>query len=1406
MSEKDEMFGNFNNMIPRSIFVEADPEFLDRKAATFTGLAGTSFNAAFFPQYGGNSLNIYRNPARRFYDPEITTTAIFLPRNIRQKNRWCRWFHDHDEMIGAVLELHAELPHSRAEIIVDDPLIKRHVEECFERTRFYSMLPLIDLEFMKIGEVFIYNHWDSSKGMWSHIIIHNPDFVEVTASPFADTECVIEIKPDEELKSIVHSTRPEDQRLKRKLPKEIIRRVLTGKNIVLDSDEVTHIARRSNPYDIRGTSILNRIFRCYVPGTKVRCGDGTVKAIEDVKINDSVYSIRGNLRKVVDTVFYDVDTSLVSIKPYEFEGTLCSTFGHKYKIGRNSSIITLEAEKINEGDYLLIPIDKKVRSATIKNNETARFLGYIVGLLNEGLFEYVNKQIRMILKMDQCGKDDFLYILQEEFPDIEYDLNVYEYTYELLIRDSFHTSFIIGFLYEYISSLQKDFVKLLTDFLSFSTDIQMSFLDGFLSVVVGKSYNNDVTIPLFSTDLAYQIQWLLFRNRIFSKIITEFDDSLLYISSNFVNYLMDECVIFTIINKIDYSFYTSLLQYYRYIEYNDFIQLLKNYIDITDKRSDNSIYIDDDFFYVKIESIDIAEYQGRVYDLTVDVDHWWLCGGNFVTSNTLMYEDKLREAQLTIADNFIYPLKLFKLGDPQKGWIPDETHQRAIAQMLEHANMDPNFSLIYHYGLQVEYITVADKVMRLEKEWDEINKRKMVALGVSQEFMEGKTTYASANVALQTQLARYKAKRDLFEIQWIQNKFLRIMAERNGWYKRDAREILGSNGPYLRFNKTGEERRRRLIIPKMLWHKKLMLRDDQQYLTFLNNVYAQGKGPISAITLLLSMGLNFEEELYNKDRQKELEQMIGVRLQPTSPAGPPGGLPGLGPLARLKDRFKKGKKNFNETKEKIVNEDLSESLKNTASSSKEFIKHGQFAPTISRSEHIYSAEEKYVKDLLKDALPASYLKWKTAIRSPKLSMEVIHLFDAFSSKLDMFCKKYSNIWEGLRENKDAVLGIFTDLYLQGKLTSYSKTGFLPLNNDYYARDNNLRDYSDIVLSNEFESWLDNIEKAAIDDDIRDYLCSAISSCFYYGQLKGFQEQGVYNIRLSNSLVLDGVHYNVNDLLKKGQSLSSIISPEGEIVLMVPCIEGYDGEEFGNFVDKAVHRYKNGIIDNIEIIDCPVEYYPFVETFISKLGKYLKRSYNNVIFIKDVVYNDRWQMERKKAYEEQNPDMKDSLKHQWVTASLNYEITAKCGKIPVYRDDKVLYVSNWIGMEDNLITDALIKYIPFEDESLRKTILKNFKRISYDLTEDEINTYKIFGYIEPLFGSTEEIDGWVVSSNLNCDEIDNIKLSSGKVWDKYGKCIDTSVSNAMQLFRDNLYMWLEYPHKLSKDLREMFELL
>jgi len=57
----------------------------------------------------------------------------------------------------------------------------------------------------------------------------------------------------------------------------------------------------------------------------------------------------------------------------------------------------------------------------------------------------------------------------------------------------------------------------------------------------------------------------------------------------------------------------------------------------------------------------------------------------------LLYEDKLRMLQYTFVDRHMYPLKIFKLGSREKGWIPGQSHFTNFKKLLIQAANDPDF-------------------------------------------------------------------------------------------------------------------------------------------------------------------------------------------------------------------------------------------------------------------------------------------------------------------------------------------------------------------------------------------------------------------------------------------------------------------------------------------------------------------------------------------------------------------------------------------------------------------------------------------------------------------------------------------------------------------------------------------
>lgn len=1010
-------YANFQDSFPRSI--NGTPHIDGEKTKTANMAPNMGDLGALSSMAGGN---IYRNPSRRFYDPEVTTTAIYLPRTLKQKNRWRRWFYDHDEFIGAVLELHSELPYSRAEIICEDKSIKRHMDECVDRTKLFSKLPQLDLEYLKIGEVFINTPWDNSLGMWSHIIPHNPDFVEVSASPFAEDNYVIELIPDDQLKAIINSTKPHDQQLKRRLPADVIRRVTSGQNLLLDPDEVTHISRKSNPYDLRGTSILDRIFRL------------------------------------------------------------------------------------------------------------------------------------------------------------------------------------------------------------------------------------------------------------------------------------------------------------------------------------------------------------------------------------LMYEDKLREAQITIADNFIYPLKIFKLGDPQQGWIPNASHQAALAQMLQQATLDPNFALIYHYGLQVEYVTVADKVMRLDPEWNEINNKKAIALGVSQQFITGETTYASANVGLQTQLARYKAKRDLFEINWLRNKFFRVMAERNDWYRRDKKELVGQ----YRVARKGIELEERLILPKIVWHKKLMMRDDQNFLTFMSNIYANGKGPLSTITMLQAMGLELDEELTRKRIQEELEDRIGAFVHPPPANALGGGGGGILPsFANFKNKFIKKANSNEEILEEHNNLGNSNIYKDTdfftknADTETNFVSKGKQEEN--EKAHSYKTYA-YIKNSLMDEE-----------RHAKLDS---HRLDPLFVNL---VKKAQDL--SFANDKELNL-IIRKVYGLGKNYAYNKTGFIPYTNFKVSGllgEDEYLDYSDVVNINKFEEWLSTIfneDNAEIID-----LISLLFSVYCHGQITGYEEQGIFNVRLTNVPGREGLCFKSNDVLKNGINLSGLLSPDLDVPLFDPFITGITNVDVAedvynlNTLDSQVNPYKTFYVYDTEVNNCPIELLEESEELYNKIYRLLKNEgISHIKYVDDITETPEWEenqiTEIKLELEQTNVKnaMDPMTKNLMVSSKLKAEKDINRDCLYFAKIGDCLLVSNAILKNRKSLTHQLFKDFNFLNNEKNKSLIQSRFALNNNLNSEEIKVSLLYNYVLPIYDDKGEVAGYKVNDAIKNATSINAKLVKQGLWDKEGNVLNTKQSSPLNLFLENIDLYVNYPYKLDDTLK------
>lgn len=256
-----------------------------------------------------------------------------------------------------------------------------------------------------------------------------------------------------------------------------------------------------------------------------------------------------------------------------------------------------------------------------------------------------------------------------------------------------------------------------------------------------------------------------------------------------------------------------------------------------------------------------------------------------------MLEDVLSNATIAVAQRNAAPLRIFKIGDPQTGWIPneDDGHAEHLMEMLAIAETDPLAAIVYTNALQVDYVGVSDKFMSVTREFDYIERVKMLALGISKSFLLGEASYASAIAGLQAFIERLRSLREKIEAGWMYPKFFMPIAIVNMFYKRTKAEL----DHRVRTDDFSESN---LVIPTIRWRKALDPVQDQTLLSTWQILHE--KGILSDRTYAIGAGVNLDIERKNILEELKYKQMLAKKHPELVQAqqGEAGGLPGLGPM------------------------------------------------------------------------------------------------------------------------------------------------------------------------------------------------------------------------------------------------------------------------------------------------------------------------------------------------------------------------------------------------------------------------------------------------------------------------------------------------------------------------------
>lgn len=211
----------------------------------------------------------------------------------------------------------------------------------------------------------------------------------------------------------------------------------------------------------------------------------------------------------------------------------------------------------------------------------------------------------------------------------------------------------------------------------------------------------------------------------------------------------------------------------------------------------------------------------------------------------LLAEDKLYMLMLVFIDRHMFPMKIWKIGSKEQKWLPSKKHFEMLKQKLIEAKGDPDYDLIYHAFLEMEYKTGATQHEDLIKWFDWTQKRILIAMFANEAMFAEANPYAKEAMSIKLIMHRYMLQRALVN-RHITDKVWLPVAKKREYIIRSRAEAD---------NKISNDKRyvpdvKKFAVPKIFWRPSNLVSGMQEQ-EYLAKMRKEGDLPAEVIHDLL---------------------------------------------------------------------------------------------------------------------------------------------------------------------------------------------------------------------------------------------------------------------------------------------------------------------------------------------------------------------------------------------------------------------------------------------------------------------------------------------------------------------------------------------------------------------------
>lgn len=205
---------------------------------------------------------------------------------------------------------------------------------------------------------------------------------------------------------------------------------------------------------------------------------------------------------------------------------------------------------------------------------------------------------------------------------------------------------------------------------------------------------------------------------------------------------------------------------------------------------------------------------------------------------TIIYFDKLRQAQTSIASRHMTPIRLVYA----EGM--DEGDTEVLRDQIDLALQDPDYTIVTNFQVTWEEMNSNGRLLELSGEYDLVARQLYAGLGVTESLLNGESSYSGDRINLEVINTRYGLLREKMQ-RLVEEHFFKPMCKRMGFIEEDE---------------DGDE----VVIYPKLSFTRLALRDNQDTFDALFQLYQKGSLDVETILELLNIDpLTVKDRLQN---------------------------------------------------------------------------------------------------------------------------------------------------------------------------------------------------------------------------------------------------------------------------------------------------------------------------------------------------------------------------------------------------------------------------------------------------------------------------------------------------------------------------------------------------------------